>query len=153
MGKMILMVGISGSGKSYLAKKLAKAFDFYVISSDAKREEWYGDANDQTHNKELFHKIEQLAKEKILSGENVIIDATNTNIKQRKRFVELGKKLNIDTYAVVVHVSPQIAEKRNLSRERIVPDYVIKRQCTNFEFPTKEEGFEDIFILKNDKPE
>ena len=49
MSKLIVMVGIPGSGKSYRANTFAKYNDVKILSSDTYRKELFGDENDQTH--------------------------------------------------------------------------------------------------------
>ena len=45
-----MMIGLVGSGKSEQAKKLAAKYDAEIFSSDALREEMFGDINHQTDN-------------------------------------------------------------------------------------------------------
>ena len=57
MSKPILwvMVGLSGSGKSTIAKKIADDnHNSVIVSSDNIREELTGDYEDQKHNEEVF---------------------------------------------------------------------------------------------------
>ena len=58
MPTMVMMVGISGSGKSYFARNVAGVINTFggnakVFSSDDIRKEVYGDIYDQTHNQEV----------------------------------------------------------------------------------------------------
>ncbi len=57
MNKPILyvMVGLSGSGKSSIAKEIAKTSEnTIIVSSDAIREELTGKVEDQIKNEEVF---------------------------------------------------------------------------------------------------
>lgn len=148
---LIMMIGIPGSGKSTIGKQIAQLFKYEYISSDEKREEWYGNTEDQTHNFELFCRLERLVTKMLEDGKDVVFDATNITRKSRKRFVELGKKENVSMSAVVVHTSEETAKRRNTQRERTVPDYVIERQFKTFQKPTKEEGFGVIFTIDNNE--
>ena len=48
MQKFLMLMGISGSGKSTFAQAMAAKCNYKVFSSDALREELFGDENDQT---------------------------------------------------------------------------------------------------------
>ena len=50
MTKFLMMVGLVGSGKSTKAQELSKEYDATIFSSDALREELYGNIDDQEHN-------------------------------------------------------------------------------------------------------
>ena len=53
-----MMIGFVGSGKnSYHAKELAEEYDATVFSSDALREEMFGDVNHQADNDILFKEL------------------------------------------------------------------------------------------------
>lgn len=53
--KLMLLVGLSGSGKSTIAQKLAEENpNTVIVSSDAIREELTGKVEDQTENEEVF---------------------------------------------------------------------------------------------------
>ena len=51
----LMLVGLPCSGKSTISKKLAEKYNATIFSSDALREEMFGDVNDQTHNQELLY--------------------------------------------------------------------------------------------------
>ena len=89
----IVMVGVPGSGKSHIARIIAETHDCEIVSSDECRKIWYGNEEDQTHNKELFLRIDNLVSQLLADGKNVILDATNISRKSRARFV--AKKKNI----------------------------------------------------------
>ena len=150
---LYMMVGISGSGKSMVTSKFAQMIGCEVISTDDKRAEWYGDAEDQTHNKELFMRVENLVTELLNQHKDVILDATNISVKSRRRFVMTAKKCKSNVIAVVVHTPIEIAKERNFQRDRKVPEFVIDRQYHNFQMPTKEEGFDMVIVVDNEKSE
>ena len=52
--KLIVMCGLSGSGKSSTAEELAKKYNAEIVSSDSIREEITGDSMNQTVNEEVF---------------------------------------------------------------------------------------------------
>lgn len=53
--KLYIMVGLSGSGKSTIAKEIAETEEnTIIVSSDAIREELTGKVEDQSKNEEVF---------------------------------------------------------------------------------------------------
>ena len=69
--KLWIMVGLSGSGKSTIAKEIAVMEEnTIIVSSDAIREELTGKVEDQTKNDEVF----KIFHKRIRKGlENIII--------------------------------------------------------------------------------
>lgn len=149
---LYVMIGIPGGGKSFYSKQIAEKTNAKIISSDDLREEWYGNAEDQTHNFELFKRIDKLIEKSVIGNEDIIYDATNLYRKNRKKLFELHR-LNDDLkiIAVVINTSLEDAKIRNSGRERVVPDDVIERFYNIFksQYPTIEEGFDDIIEINN----
>ena len=92
MQKFLMLMGISSSGKSTLAQTMAAKCNYKVFSSDALREELFGDENDQTHNSEVFEELHRRILKALDAGENCVYDATNLNRKRRIQFLERLKK-------------------------------------------------------------
>ena len=73
-----ILIGLPASGKSsYCKDKLKENRDIEIVSSDAIREEVFGDVNDQSHNGEVFNIVFKRVREAILNNRDVILDATN----------------------------------------------------------------------------
>ena len=166
MREFIVMVGLSGSGKSYQSSNLAESirmsrpnYDEYgrakvveIISSDSNREEILGDVNDQTQNDLVFKEVHNRIRKALLNHYHVIVDATNINIKSRKTILECLKCLpesnrkNYWKVAYVMTTPVSVCKLQNNRRERVVPEYVIDRQLGKFEIPFHNEGFNDIIL-------
>ena len=144
--KMIMMCGLVGSGKTVKAQELAEQYNATVFSSDALREELFGNVNDQSHNQELFVELHKRIKECLRAGHSAIYDATNISYKKRMAF--LAELKNIPSEKICVPMATPYEEclKRNVERERKVPEYVIKRMYMNFNIPYWYEGWDDIQI-------
>lgn len=145
---LVMMVGISGSGKSYKANLLSKEYNALVYSSDNLRKELYGDENDQTHNGEVFNELHKRILQAIKNGQNAIMDSTSLTIKDRAVIL---KKLNNSQYpcfkiAYVMTTSLHTAKALNKKRNRVVPEFVLDRQARKFQIPFYEEGFDDIVL-------
>ena len=146
---LIVMVGISGSGKSTKAEELATLYKATIYSSDKLREELYGDVNDQTHNEELFLELHKRMVNDLKKGKSVIYDATNLSLKNRKKFetyMEQKECYPAHVYAYVMSTPFAKCVERNKNRDRQVPDYVLEKQVKSFEIPFYDEGFDEIYI-------
>lgn len=140
-----MMVGLSASGKSTIAKKLAEEENAIIVSSDSIREElsFY---EDQSRNNEVFKIFHQRIKDGLHNGINIIADATNITIKSRKPIIKIGKDEN--AYICVYYVDKDICDCffDNKTRKHPVPNDVLIKQKEKFQLPTCDEGFDEIII-------
>lgn len=143
MGKFYMMIGVSGSGKTYYAHSICR--DGVVLSSDEIRKELYGDESEQGNPAEVFRIMMERTKKNLAEGKNVIYDATNL---VRKRRVATLQQLPKDVMKIAVVVCTPIMDcyKQNDARERHVPHEVIEKQLKSFEMPVATEGFDHITV-------
>lgn len=78
---MVMLVGLPGSGKSTAAKVFSERKDCVVLSSDAIREELYGNVNDTEHNAKVFEVLHRRSRDLLRAGISVCIDSTNLSKK------------------------------------------------------------------------
>jgi predicted kinase len=146
MSKFIMMVGLPASGKTTLAKQLAKTENAVVLSSDDLRVEMFGDVSHQEDNNEIFEEMNERTNELLSKGQNVIYDATNLNRKRRKHLINHVIKAN-KKIVYYLNESLETVIYRNSSRkERIVPNEVIKRMYKTLQIPVKNEGWDDVIF-------
>lgn len=96
MSTLIIMCGISGSGKSTKAKELKSKYNAVIISTDDIREDIFKNIHDQEHNKEVFRIAYDEINMFIELSHNVIFDATNikySSIKDLKKVLNIGMML------------------------------------------------------------
>lgn len=79
--KMILMCGLSGSGKSTISKELALKYNAVILSTDAIREEIYGNPECQDNPEKIFGILRNRIRRNLKNDRNIIVDATNLTIK------------------------------------------------------------------------
>jgi len=141
MSSMVILMGLPGSGKSTLANQFK---DFKIINQDK-----IGNRYDC-----LF------AAEKHLSeGQSVVIDRTNINKKQRKYFIEIANKLDVNVYCVYLDIPKESCIKNILHRpnHETLPsgagrdkiNKVVSKFEKDMQFPELEEGFEEVILLNS----
>lgn len=148
MGKpiFIMLMGLPASGKSCKAQELAKQYNATTFSSDALREELFGNVNEQSKNQELFTELHRRIKGCLREDKSAIYDATNIDYKKRMSFLAELKKIPCEKICVLMATPYEECLKRNVERERKVPEYVIERMYRGFDVPWYYEGWDEIQI-------
>ena len=146
MTKLILPIGISGSGKSYIYNKDYK--DCVQVSPDLIREELTGDISNQTKNKEVFKLAFERVDEYLNKGQDVFFDVTNVNKEQRKNFTDKYIGTDVEVIYVVLpadidlswnRIRKDIREGKNRSN---VPYFALVKQKEQYDKSIK-FGFND----------
>lgn len=149
MAKLLMAVGIPASGKSFFYENFLKG-DYIRVSSDAIREEVFGDVNDQSHNAEVFQLMWDLTVKSLKAKRNVYYDATNLSAKRRIGFLKSISHIpNIEYEAIIFAVPFELAKERNAMRSRVVPEEVMNRMLHRFEVPHESEGWDKIIVSGN----
>ena len=142
---LVIIVGISASGKSTKAKQLAEQYNAVIVSSDFIRAE-FGDVIDQSNNKQVFITFNQRIKDNLSKGINVIADATNITMKSRRSIIQNVSKIDCNIIAYIMTKPVEQCIEDNIYREYPVPHHVITKQMMNYQIPFYEEGFSEIII-------
>lgn len=142
---LTLLIGLPGSGKSTHAASQSAV----IHSSDALRQELYGDMNCQDNNADLFVILHSRIKQDLLDGKDVIYDACSINKKRRTAFLAELKNIPCYKKCVVFATTYETCLENNANRERKVPEDVIKRMYMHWCPPDYSEGFDEIRIKCN----
>jgi hypothetical protein len=127
---MILMCGLPGSGKSWLAKRVAGALRAALLQSDSRRkvlsrmepgarvQEAYESGLYAPRMKQAtYRSLLGDAIHRLRAGHSVIVDATFSQRAYRAQFVDAAERLGLPYY--VVHVSaPEAVVRERLERRR-----------------------------------
>ena len=151
---LFMTVGLVGSGKTECASEIEVKRNGIlskprIHSSDSIREELFEDVNDQTHNTYVFSVLQNRVKDDLRNGIDTIYDATNINKKRRTAFLQELKNIPCHKVCVLMLTPYEMCINQNNSRERVVPEEVIKRMYLSFCPPSYDEGFDYIALIYN----
>ena len=141
-----MIIGVPGSGKSTFAAKLAKLGNYRIVSTDAIREELYGDATIQGDWAKIEAKVISEIVTVIIEDNCVVYDATNAKRGWR---LDLLQKLNLAVSSPILWIgwylkTPlAICKHWNRQRTRQVPEVVIEAMYKSLQDfpPIVAEGF------------
>lgn len=151
--KLVMPIGISGSGKSSWMREMFSKGGYVVISPDKVRKELTGDISNHEHEEEVWKNVERATANALKRGDNVILDATNVNTEKRREFIK--KMPPHRPFAKIFNVSPKEAIKRvkkdiakGIDRSN-VPEEVIMKQYDDFIDTLNTIEDEGFIILKD----
>ncbi len=149
--ELVMLVGIPGSGKSFVSSKYREC-GYAVHSSDAIRKELYGAEEIQGKATVVFEMLTQRVRKDLMNGRSCVIDATNLSRKRRMSMLMSVSKHATKKTCVVVLASPETCLERNANRERTVPPEVVYKMLCSFETPYYYEGWDSIELVMNGEP-
>ena len=116
---LVLMCGLSGSGKTWLATRLAPELDAVHVRSDVERKRLAGRSaldhsaspvgrglysNAVSH--AVYQRLSECAADTLRGGYPTIVDATFGRAEDRAPFRELARRLGVKSVIVYCHVRP-----------------------------------------------
>ena len=146
---LVVLIGVSGSGKSSFAARHFLATE--VISSDFCRGLVSDDENDQRATNSAFEVLHFIAAKRLEAGRLTVVDATNVQPEARRPLVALAKKHHTLAVAVVLDVPEAVCAERNVARpDRSFGSHVVRNQRSQLRRSMKglrREGFHKVFVL------
>lgn len=133
---LILMYGLSGSGKTWLAGRLAPELGAVLLRSDVERKRLAGleptarpaSANNEATlgtglysrqtNEKVYEHLLQSTGDVLAGGYNAIVDATFSRAADRARFKELATQLSVNVKVVHCEAPVQVLRERISARQR-----------------------------------
>ena len=150
---IILMQGVSGSGKSFVARELVSLLGAIQIRSDVERKRLLGQWPVSTsswipetiaYSKETtlrtYKQLQELARSIVQSGNTAIIDASFLDHSNRASFMALAGDLRVPFVIVACQAPQRILEKRvedrqTMGQDASDADVEILRQQVNSQVP------------------
>jgi predicted kinase len=151
MSKVYVLVGVPGAGKSTWVENQLWTKDCVYVSSDLFIEE-EAERQGKTYNdvfKEYVNVAIGLMLDKVIAareeGKDIIWDQTSVSVKSRKKKFQMLPDYD---HIAVVFDTPPASElmKRLASRPgKNIPWEIVNSMINNFEMPTEEEGFKEVW--------
>jgi protein phosphatase len=146
---LVLLLGVSGSGKSTFARRLFQPTE--ILSSDHCRALVCDDENNQAVNKEAFEILHLIAARRLAQRKLTVIDATNVQAAARQTLLALARAQQLPAVAIVFAFAPDVCLAQNAQRlHRVVDREVIVQQQHDLQqslTTLADEGFHSVFIF------
>ena len=141
MQRIILMVGLPGSGKSTWLERQG----ITPLSSDAVRHLLADDTTNQTIHPRVFQTLRYMLRHRLAIGRpETHIDATHLTPDERRPYIQIARWYGCEIEAVFFDVPLEVCRERNRARSRIVPDEAMQSMAAKLSPPTAQEGFARI---------
>ena len=148
---LVSLIGGTSSGKSSFAAKHFRPTE--ILSSDFFRGMVCDDENDQSVSADAFDLLFDAADKRLTHMKLTVIDATNLQQHDRQKILELAKRQNVHTAAIVLDLPEKILQERNKTRtDRNIPARVIRQHCLAVGRAVrslKKEGFRFVFVISS----
>ena len=148
---LVVLVGVSGSGKSTFAKRVFKETE--IISSDKCRAIVSDDENNQAATDDAFELLHYISSKRLKNGHLTVIDATNVQTEARRPLVQLAREYHCLPVAIVLDVPEKVCQERNDERpDRNFGKHVVRQQRSQLKRSIrnlKREGFRHIHVLSS----
>jgi len=151
MSKVYILVGVPASGKttwlmnqSWIVGMEYVSTDFYVEKFAKRLGKTYNEVFDDVMPRAVRLMARAVNRARV-AGRDIIWDQTNTTVKSRaKKFRMLPDYQHI---AVVFDTPEPNEHARRLAGRpgKSIPDHVVRSMIDNFEMPTEQEGFKEIW--------
>lgn len=148
---LLLLIGLPGSGKSYLAQELVKDRQRRLISTDTIRYQLFGNEATQGPWLLVWREVQRQFQQTVIQGDDsiqeAIYDATNVQRRHRREVITVARATGFTQITGLwVDTPVWLCLARNRRRQRQVPEDVIFRMHRQLRDapPTPQEGLDRL---------
>ena len=125
---LIVLIGASGSGKSSFAKRFFRPTE--ILESDHYRGIVGDDDRSRRTTKDAFDVMDEVAARRLNARRLTVIDATNLERDNRRRYIELSRAHHAPLTAIVFDLPEKHCQAQNEKRgNKASPPHVVRRHC------------------------
>lgn len=154
MATIIMSMGVPGSGKTAVLRKIFEWDSFEYIAPDDIRLEKWGNENDHSDDKAIWVVARSRVADAIKRGKNILFDSTFSTIKRRAHFMEFARANGIAVIEGLYFDIPlETVLTRNLERgttggKVASSDYIREAHAELQSSPPRpEEGFDVLLRI------
>ena len=166
---VLITMGVSGSGKSWLARRLVSQVGLVRMRSDVERKRLHGlaphaasdsglgnDLYSKTATERTYRHLAELARPVLSAGVPVLIDAACLKRWQRELFQRLAGDLDVKFAVIQCDADHDVLRERILRREQVGDDpseaglEVLDRQKKTLDPSTEEERSFTLYLDTNE---
>lgn len=149
---LVLLVGVSGSGKSTFAATHFSPTE--VVSSDLCRGMVADDPTDQDATADAFELLEFIVAKRLARGRLTVVDATNVQPAARRSLIALAREHDVLPVAIVLDLPAAVAIARTEARpDRDFGARVVRRQHEQLRRSMRgmrKEGLRTVHVLDSE---
>jgi len=148
---VVVLVGPAACGKSTFAERHFRATQ--IISSDWARGRVCDDERDQRYQPQAFALVHFLIEQRLGLNRLCVVDSTALTTQARRDLLDLARKYQVPSVALLFDIPLEKCFERDESRERKVGRAVIERQYEVFQqakAAIRQEGFEQVLDLRDE---
>jgi predicted kinase len=132
---LVCLYGFPGSGKSYVARKLAESVQMAHVSADRIRSELFEHPRyDTQENAIVAHLMNYMSEEFLAAGVSVVYDTNAMRLAQRRNLRALARKHQADYTLVWLQIDMESAFSRTQNRDRRTSDDRFAQPQTRLSF-------------------
>jgi predicted kinase len=151
MTRLFFLIGLPGSGKSYLAQHLiAQHPECQIICTDTIRAKLFRDEAAQGSWLQVWAEVEGQFQQAIALNSTAIYDATNAKSRHRRTAIARARELGFsEVTGLWLDISLDTCMERNRQRQRQVPEEVILQMHHQLQGapPNLEDGLDSLIVL------
>jgi len=143
--KMYILCGLPGSGKSTWLEYRTFSNEIVLCPDEFRKtitgQDYYAPLD------EIVWFCVKNAARVLIKQVDLIIDATSLSKGSRSQWIRIAQEAGVQVWCYYFDTPLELCKERIEKRERVVPDEVMERMVNQFEYPTLDEGFEEILNI------